>query len=181
MNSHELSLREKNVVLIGFMGVGKTTIGKHVAKILHRSFIDADDAIEEAFGMSPSKVFAEYGEKVFRDKEREIITKLCTERKHHVISLGGGAFIQEEIKKVCMDNCIVIYLDLSWGNWKDRIGLIMDSRPVLQGRSLEEIEELFYQRKEYYAAHHLKIETDKQDPEEVATQIVDSLTGLGAI
>lgn len=175
MNSHELSLREKNIVFIGFMGVGKTTIGKRVAQKLYRSFIDADDVIEEAFGMPPSMVFTQYGEKVFRDKEREIVIKLCTEQKLHVISLGGGAFIQEEIRKVCLNNCIVIYLDLSWENWKDRISLIIDSRPVLQGRSLEEIEELFYQRQEYYAAHHSKMETDKQDPEEVATHIVDSL------
>ena len=64
---------------------------------------------------------------------------------------------------------------MSWENWKDRIASIIDSRPVLQGRSLEEIQELFYKRKEYYAVHHLKIETDEQDPEEVANQIIDSL------
>ena len=57
MNSHELSLREKNIVFIGFMGVGKTTIGKRVAQKLYRSFIDADEEIEKAFGMSPTEVF----------------------------------------------------------------------------------------------------------------------------
>ena len=175
MKSHELSLREKNIVFIGFMGVGKTTIGKRVAQKLYRSFIDADDEIEKAFGMPPKEVFKKYGEKIFRDKEREIITHLCTEQKLHIISLGGGDFMQEEIRKACLENCIVIYLDLSWEHWKDRIGLIIDSRPVLQGRSLDEIEELFYKRQEYYEVHHSRMETDEQDPEEVATHIVDSL------
>jgi len=175
MNSHELSLREKNIVFTGFMGVGKTTIGKRVAKKLYRSFIDTDDAIEEAFGMTPAEVFTTYGEKTFRDKEREIVTRLCTEQKLHVISLGGGAFMQDEIRKVCLEKCIVIYLDLSWEHWKDRIGLIIDSRPVLKDRSLDEIEELFYKRQEYYSVNHSKMETDEQDPEEVASYIVDSL------
>ena len=175
MNGYELPLREKNIVLIGFMGVGKTTIGKRVAKKLNRSFIDADEEIEKAFGMPPSEVFKKYGEKTFRDKEREIITHLCTEHKSHIISLGGGAFIQEGIKKVCLDKCIVIFLDMSWENWKDRIASIIDSRPVLQGRSLEEIQELFYKRQEYYVVHHLKIDMDEQDPEEAANEMIDSL------
>jgi len=175
MNSHELSLREKNIVFIGFMGVGKTTIGKRVAKKLSRNFIDADEEIEKAFGMPPSEVFQKYGEKTFRDKEREIITNLCTEQKLHIISLGGGAFLQDDIRKVCLEKCIVIYLDMKWRNWKDRITSIIDTRPVLQGRSLQEIEELFYKRKEYYTVHHLKIETDDKDPEDLANQIIDSL------
>ena len=175
MNSHELSLRDKNIVLIGFMGVGKTTIGKLVAKELSRSFIDADEEIEKVFGMPPSEVFKKYGEKTFRDKEREIITNLCSEQKLHIISLGGGAFIQDDIRTVCLEKSIVVYLDMSWENWKDRIALIIDSRPVLHGRSMEGIEALFYKRKEYYADHHLKVETDGKEPIEVANQIIDSL------
>lgn len=67
------------------------------------------------------------------------------------------------------------FLDLSWENWKDRISLIIDSRPVLQGKSLTEIEDLFYKRQEIYADHHSKVTTDNQNVEEVADYIVESL------
>jgi shikimate kinase len=64
---------------------------------------------------------------------------------------------------------------LSWESWKERISLIIDSRPVLQDRSLEEIEELFYKRQEIYSVHHSKVSTDNQEMEEVADYIVNSL------
>nr|WP_255285447.1 shikimate kinase [Priestia aryabhattai] len=67
------------------------------------------------------------------------------------------------------------FLDLSWDSWKERISLIIDSRPVLQGRSLEDIEELFYTRQAIYSNHHSKVETDNLDIEEVANYIVNSL------
>ena len=174
MNKHEMSLKEQNIVFIGFMGVGKTKIGKLDAKKLYRDFVDVDDVIEEEFGMPPTEIFKTYGEKAFRDKEKEIVNNLC-QKKLQIISLGGGAFLQEEIRKVCLENSIVFFLDLSWDQWKDRISLIIDSRPVLQGRTLEEIEELFYARQEIYTLHNSKVQIDNQDEEEVADYIVDSL------
>lgn len=174
MNKREMSLKEQNIVFIGFMGVGKTTIGKLVAKKLYRDFVDVDVVIEEEFGMSPTEIFKTYGEKAFRDKEKEIINDLC-QKKLQILSLGGGAFLQEEIRKVCLANSIVIFLDLSWEQWKDRISLIIDSRPVLQGKTLEEVEQLFYERQEIYTLHNSKVQTDNQNEEEVANYIVDSL------
>lgn len=83
--------------------------------------------------------------------------------------------MQEEIKQACLDNCIVIHLDLSWDSWKDRINLIIDSRPVLKDKSLDDMEELFNSRKQIYADHHSKVDTDSKDMEEIADYIVDSL------
>ncbi|PKG23643.1 shikimate kinase [Niallia nealsonii] len=156
------------------MGVGKTSIGKAVAKKLYRDFIDADQEIEKEYEMPVSKIFAQLGEKTFREKEKELIINLC-KRKLHIISLGGGSFLQEEIKKACLENCIVIYLDLTWESWKERLHMIIDSRPVLQGKSIEEMEALFYERKQIYADHHSKVLTDQQEIEEVANYIVESL------
>src|SRR3954466_6557468 len=171
MTYSEMSLREKSIVFIGFMGVGKTTIGKAVAKKLYRDFIDIDAEIEKEYGMPTSQIFTKIGEKAFREKEKTVITDVC-KRKMKVISLGGGAFLQEEIKQVCLENCLVFFLNLSWENWKDRISLIIDSRPVLKGKSLKEIEELFYERQEIYADHHSVVSTDNQDVEEIADYIV---------
>jgi shikimate kinase len=174
LTNRDVPLREKSIVFIGFMGVGKTTIGKLVAKKLYRDFIDIDEEIEKEYKMPVSQIFNKIGEKAFREREKSLITSIC-EKKLKIISVGGGAFLQEEIKKVCLDSCIVFYLDLSWEGWKDRISLIIDSRPVLQGKSIEEIQELFYKRKEIYSDHHSKVETDNQETEEIADYIVDSL------
>ncbi|MDF2902776.1 MAG: aroK [Bacillus sp. (in: firmicutes)] len=172
--NREVPLRERSIVFIGFMGVGKTTIGKLVAKKLYRDFIDIDEEIQKEYNMPVSQIFEKIGEKAFREREKSLITSLC-DQKLKILSLGGGAFLQEEIKKVCLSKCIVFFLDLSWESWKDRISLIIDSRPVLQGKSIDEIEELFNKRQEIYAVHHSKVETDNHDVEEVAQFIVDSL------
>lgn len=174
MTTREVPLKEKSIVFIGFMGVGKTTIGKLVAKKLFRSFVDIDDEIEKEYGMPTSEIFKQIGEKAFRQREKDIITEL-SKKKLLVISVGGGAFLQEDIREACLNNCVVFFLDLSWDYWKDRISLIIDSRPVLQGRSIESILELFNSRQEIYQYHHSKINTDNQAAEKIADYIVDSL------
>lgn len=174
MSSQEMSLKERNIVFIGFMGVGKTTIGELVAKKLYRDFIDIDVEIEKEYGMPVTEIFKSIGEKAFREKEKNVIIDMCN-KKLKIISLGGGAFLQEEIRQACLEKCIVLFLDLSWESWKERISLIVDSRPVLQGRTIEQIEELFNERQEIYSHHHSKITTDHQDIEEVADYIVSSL------
>ena len=174
MGSNNMSLREKSIVFIGFMGVGKTSIGEAVAKKLYRDFIDIDKEIEKEYNMPCTEIFKTVGEKVFREKEKSIINHFSNQPLK-IISVGGGAFLQEEIQKICLSNCIVFYLDLSWDSWKDRISLLIDSRPVLQGKSLEQIKELFYDRQKIYSVHHSKVETDNLDIDDVADYIVDSL------
>ncbi|MGX4668833.1 shikimate kinase [Cerasibacillus sp. JNUCC 74] len=174
MCTKETPLRQKSIVLIGFMGVGKTSIGKAVAAKLYRDFIDVDQVIEEAFGMSTVDIFVTYGEDKFRKKEKEIIYDLC-KQKLKIISLGGGAFLQKEIRDICLKECIVFYLDLSWESWKDRISLLIDSRPVLQGKSLEEIKQLFNERKAIYQEHHSAVNTDAFMVEDAAEYIVNAL------
>lgn len=170
----ELPIRERSIVFIGFMGVGKTTIGKLVAKKLYRDFVDIDVELEKEFNMPIPQVFEELGEKVFREKEKELTIRFA-KQKLHIISVGGGAFLQEEIRKTCLESCMVFFLDLSFESWKERISLIIDSRPVLQGKTIDEIEELYYKRKEIYEKHHSKVETDNHDIEEIADYIVDSI------
>lgn len=174
MIKNEMSLREKSIVFIGFMGSGKTTVGQLVAKKLYRSFIDIDQEIEKEFEMSTTEIFKTFGEKTFRDKEKDIITFFSKQRLK-IISVGGGAFLQEGIRDVCLSNCIVFYLDISWTSWKERLNILIDSRPVLQGRSLEEIEELFKKRQNTYSFHNSKLNTDNLEVEEVADYLIESL------
>ncbi|MGG3467763.1 shikimate kinase [Neobacillus pocheonensis] len=158
------------------MGVGKTTIGKLIAEKLNRKFIDIDEEIEKEFNMPVPQIFKEYGEKVFRDKEKSLIRNFCLQ-KNLIISVGGGAFLQEEIKTACLSSAIVVFLDLSFEIWTERISLIIDSRPVLQGKSIEEMKELFYSRQKIYADHHLTILTENKTPEEIAKLVIKGIQG----
>jgi shikimate kinase len=170
-----LSFKEKNIILIGFMGVGKTTIGNVLAKKLYRDFIDVDQEIEKQRNMPVSQIFKTMGEKQFRQMEKEYIVNLCLNSKLKIVSLGGGAFLQEEIKNVCLSTSIVFFLDLEWKSWKDRLHMIMRNRPVLQNKTLQEIKDLYHYRQSLYSLNNSKVSTDNLDPEEVADYIIHSL------
>lgn len=174
MNQNNQAIREKSLVFIGFMGVGKTTVAKLVAKKLYRDFIDIDHEIEKEYGIPTTDIFKQYGEQEFRRKEKEYVYHYC-HQPLKVVSLGGGAFLQDEIRKYCLANSIVFYLDITWESWKDRLHMLVDSRPVLQNKAIEDIEALFHERKTSYAAHNSKLMTDHINPEEVADYIINSL------
>ncbi|WP_156288382.1 shikimate kinase [Oceanobacillus salinisoli] len=167
-------MEQKSIVLIGFMGVGKTTIGREVADKLNRNFIDIDSEIEKAFDIPTTEIFQTYGQETFRRKEKELIKKY-TQQKQLVISVGGGAFLQEEVKQLCLSNCIVVFLDISWDTWKERIGFLTRTRPNLQGKSLGEIKELFNERQPIYKNHHVKVNTDHLNVDEAAYKVINEL------
>ena len=169
--------RDRNIVLIGFMGAGKTTVGELVAKKLNRDFVDTDQELEKMHNMSIPQIFAQKGEEYFRRQERNLISGLCEKARRKVISPGGGAFLQEEVRRVCLEHCIVFFLDLSWDYWKEeRYPLIRDNRPVLQNKTMEEIKQLFFQRRNAYAFNHSKIVIKNQnDAKQAADRIVESI------
>ncbi|MBL4953576.1 shikimate kinase [Neobacillus sp. OS1-32] len=166
--------KEKSIVLIGFMGVGKTTVSKLLAEKLNRQFIDIDEEIEKEFKLPIPEIFQKFGEKTFRKREKELIYSMA-EQHGKIISVGGGAFLQEDIKNICLSTCTVIFLTISFENWKDRLRLIQDSRPVLHGKTIKEMEELFNQRQAIYADHHVKITVDHKNPEEVVAEILQKV------
>lgn len=99
-NKREIPLREQNIVLIGFMGVGKTTIGSHLARKLYRDFVDIDQEIEQEYNMPTTEIFKTYGEKGFREIEKDHILKLCSNTRLKVISVGGGAFYKKRLNRL---------------------------------------------------------------------------------
>src|SRR5699024_11203076 len=107
------AIRDQSLVFIGFMVVGKTTVVQLVAQNLYRDFIDIDLAIQHEFEWYRTEIFQTYGEATFRKNEKEYVHYYC-KQPLKVISLGGGAFMQEDIRDVCLNNAIVFYLDISW-------------------------------------------------------------------
>lgn len=163
----------KSFVFIGFMGVGKTTVAKRVAQRLSRDFIDIDAEIEKEFGMRTTEIFKKIGEQAFRAKEKEYVLHYI-KQPEKIISLGGGAFLQEDIREACLDNTIVFYLDISWESWRKRLHILIDSRPVLQNKSNREIRALFEARKETYKYHHVRIMTDAMNQDKIASKVIEA-------
>lgn len=137
-----------NIVLCGFMGSGKTVVGKELAKIMGRKFIDTDELIEKEQGMAIKAIFAARGEDYFRELEYEACKKTA-EMKNCVISTGGGALTFERNAKALKEGGKVVFLDASFETICQRIG-DSSNRPLFQDR--EKAKQLFDERKDKYAA-----------------------------
>ena len=134
----------KSLVLIGMMGSGKSTIGSLLSKKLNLEFVDIDKNIEKNEGMKIIQIFKNKGEKYFREVEKNLTIKIL-DKKNSVISLGGGAFINDEIRKKILNNHFSV-----WLNWPSStiIGRIKknNKRPIANKLSNNEIENLIKYR-----------------------------------
>ena len=102
--------KDENIVLIGYMGCGKSTVGRKAAKALGYTFLDTDSLIEKEEGMSIAKLFEEKGEDYFRNKETEVIKRLIAGEKGNIIATGGGLPMKEENRALLTELGTVIYL-----------------------------------------------------------------------
>jgi shikimate kinase len=162
------------IVLVGFMGAGKTTVGQLLARQLGLPFTDADTAIEERAGTPVPQIFAERGEPGFRALEHDTIASLLT-GPSLVLALGGGAVEHEQTRHLLRAAEQVVYLDISYQGALDRLGGD-DSRPMLQRPDLAEV----YQRRlaTYRAAATLTVSTEGRPPEHVCAEIMELTGGM---
>ena len=163
----------KNIVLMGFMGAGKTTIGKKLAKALEYEFIDTDEWIEKEQGRKISDIFAEDGEAVFRDMETDLLKRLQESEGKFVLSIGGGMPVREENRALLRNLGIVIYLKTSKEEIIRRVSG-NKNRPLLQGGDLEEkVTNLMNAREQIYVeTAHVEVITDGKNPLEVIEEII---------
>ena len=161
----------KNIVLLGMMGSGKTTLGKIISKKLNRKFIDIDNEIEIKEGMKISDMFQKKGEDFFRKIEEKISLQFL-KKTSSIISLGGGAFINKNIQNEVLRNQISIWL--KWDN-KNLINRIKNSkkRPLAIQLNDNDLDKLINKRSKIYAKAKFHIKCDKLSKEEIIKKIIN--------
>ncbi len=125
------------MVLIGLMGVGKSTVGRRLAARLHLPFVDADREIEAAAGLSIPDIFERFGEDGFRDGERRVIARLI-DGSPKVIATGGGAFMNEQTRALILERATAVWLDADIDVLVDRVRRRND-RPLLRDRDPRDV------------------------------------------
>lgn len=161
----------KNIVLTGFMGTGKSAVGRELAGRLGMRLVEIDEEIEKAEGITISEIFSRYGEAYFRDRETEMVKRFSGERGV-VISTGGGVVLREENMNALRGNGIIVCLTATIDTILGRTGRSGD-RPLLNvGDLRKKIEELLEFRRPYYEKADIIIETDSRSPYEIAGEII---------
>jgi shikimate kinase len=164
----------QNIALIGFMAVGKSAVGRNLAKRLHRRFVDLDRAIEKAAGMKVREIFASKGELHFRQLEKQTLAALL-ERDGQVIATGGGVILDDENLATLREKTLLIGLTASIDTLLARTGN-GSKRPLLKGGNRRErIADLMGQREDRYAQAHFTVDTSALTLENVVDQIVAKL------
>ncbi len=160
----------KSLVLVGMMGSGKSSIGKYLSKKLEFEFIDTDNKIEEIEKKTISEIFKKNGEKHFRNIEEEISLKFL-KLKNKVISLGGGGYINPNIRKHALQKCITI-----WLHWKNEtlLSRIKNSkkRPLAMKLSNLDLLKLINKRSAVYNLSDYKIHCDKLNKKQIVEKII---------
>ena len=161
----------KNIVLTGFMGTGKTAVGKILSQKLGFILIDADTEIEREQKTTITDIFNRLGEAAFRDMESAMIKRLSVLKKT-VLSTGGGAVLRAENMDALRKNWIIVCLEASPETILSRTSTSKD-RPLLQvADPLQKIRELYDFRKPYYEKADIIIDTDDISPLQVAEEII---------
>jgi shikimate kinase len=162
----------KNIYLIGFMGSGKSTVGKILAEKLNMNFADIDKLIEEKEEMKIKDIFEQKGENYFRELERKQIEAIVNQ-EGLVVSTGGGLGANLDNMNLMKKNGDVVWLDVSLNTVLDRIKNDHD-RPLLK-QPTEKIKQLFEERKNIYRLANIRINADKKTPSQIVEEILTKI------
>jgi shikimate kinase len=162
---------KKNLVLLGMMAVGKTTLGKIVAKKQELKFIDIDASIEKKNSMTIKEIFKKKGEKFFRmEEEKEVLKSL--EKNNCIIALGGGAFMNKTVRENILKNAISIWLNVDIKTLNQRVKW-NQKRPLLkEENNQKKITKLYAERKNIYKLANHQIACDKLSKKNIAEKII---------
>lgn len=166
----------ENIMLIGFMGTGKTTVSKELSKITGRKELDMDEYIVNKEGMSIADMFEKYGEEYFRKKETECLIEIM-EEKDLIVSCGGGVVVKDENVSYMKNGGKIVLLTATPQTILKRVKNSKD-RPILNGNmNIEFITNLMNKRKErYLSVADIIIETDNKGILEICDEILDKIS-----
>ena len=164
----------KNIILTGFMGVGKTSVGTRLAKDLGYVFVDTDELIEADQKITITEIFSTFGEPYFRDVETRVIKRLL-EDEGQVISTGGGAVVRDENRKAFKENgvtiCLTAHPESIYGRIRHET-----HRPLLQGPDPQtKIRELLAAREPYYRQADFIVDTSERSVDSVIAEIKEKV------
>lgn len=164
----------KPIALVGMMGVGKTSIGRRLSQKLHIPFVDADQEIVDAAGLSIPEIFERFGEAHFRDGERRVIARLF-DGTRKVIATGGGAFVNAETRSLMLDRAVVIWLDADIDTLVERTAR-KGERPLLaNGNARDILTRLAAERNPLYAQAHIHVKSQSNPHEATLESILKAL------
>ena len=162
----------KSLVLTGMMGVGKSTIGRLIAKRLKIKFIDVDKVIEKKEKKTINRIFEDNGEKYFRKLEEKTTLKILKNNRS-VIALGGGAFINNEIRQKVLSSCVSVWLKVDLDKLIKRYKR-NDRRPLLDKKKINtDVKRIYQSRKKIYSLANFKINCDNIDKIKIVQKILN--------
>jgi shikimate kinase len=165
---------DRPIVLVGLMGVGKSTVGRRLARRLDLPFVDSDAAIEDAAGLSPAEVFERYGEQDFRDGERRLVARLI-DGEVRVIATGGGAYVDPRTRELLNERAITVWLDAPLDILTERTSR-RDTRAQLRdGNAKATLERLANERRASYEQAHIHVKSGAGAHKDVVEAIVRAL------
>ena len=159
-----------NVILVGFMGAGKSSVGRLLARRLGRCFVETDDMITASEGCSIPEIFATRGEAHFRAAEAEAL-RLLALKQGDVIATGGGLPCREGVPETLRQLGTVVWLRGDFAALYERARAAAPERPMLASRSREETEALFRAREPFYRQADIAVETTALAPDQVAARV----------
>jgi shikimate kinase len=164
------------VVLIGFMGSGKTTTGQCLSKALGFSFVDTDHWIEEKCGIPVREIFRLKGEPFFREEERKAL-KECLGTEKCVLATGGGLWLNDRNRQLLLEESWTVWLKVSKDQVWDRVKTNLEERPLLAEAAdpRQKIQDLLTVREPLYALAPFCVDTDRKSPQAVAQMVLESL------
>jgi shikimate kinase len=172
-----MSKVNKAWILVGMMGAGKTTVGKELAKLSDRSFVDTDELVENKMGKNISELFSTYGEAEFRRIESSIIHQI--DAQLHVVATGGGSIMDKDNFQHLTNIGILIYLKTTPEILIQRLQHELPNRPMLNKATLADmVQTLLLQREEQYLHSHIVFDTSNQSPSHIANGVLQEILRL---
>jgi shikimate kinase len=176
---YDAGMRRDNVILVGFMGAGKSVCGRLLARRLGRCFVETDDMIVAGEGRSIPEIFREAGEARFRQLEGDVVESLKL-KSGEVVATGGGMPCREGRMELLRELGTVVWLDGDVRELTARASKV-GHRPMLEGRSMAEIEELYRSRQPYYRRAHITVDTTGIGADQVVARILSALREAHAV